>query len=327
MTINGSGNIIIFAKEADMSGTKLYFDIKDREYFDRLKDYIRINYGMYFEISEEKPSDGKYCIVSDYINRRNRKDVFLIKDKKGDVCKYEKASVICSELLKRIGVGDIAKPGESEPVIICVASASGGNGRTTISQAMCCSFASRGYRVLYINPDPLAVKDGIFREEKKNGFSMLRYYLGKNDTVDSSVIKTIASRDAVKRVDYIANRRPGADGFMTGSESCELKKALKGSEYDMLVMDMPSYPAEGHLDLMKSAGCNLVIKQEGLSQRHKAYKKYLESMGISITAEVVNFSEEGEYQIPEAEDIFNTMPIGFWNSIKQLCMLSEGVDG
>ena len=140
-----------------MTKTQLYFDIEDKEYFERLQQYISANYGTYFEITDSLGDEQQVCTVSDYINKRNRKWIFLIKEEKGDASKYSSASEICSLLMEfnDFGAEDRTIKYKKGLVTICLTSAAGGAGKSLISQAVCCCLALTGKKVLYINPTPI----------------------------------------------------------------------------------------------------------------------------------------------------------------------------
>lgn len=305
-----------------MLRTKLYFDVKDTEYFERLQQYIMANFNMYFEITENAEIESGVCIVSDYINRRNRKGIFLIKEEKGDISKYCCASDICSELMKvnKIGNGKKVVMGNKGPIIICVTSASGGVGKSTIAKAMSCSLALSGKKVLYINPNPFSSCENIFPEHEKNSFTRLRYFSRKKNEDISALIKGLVSRDSERRVDFIVNSKPSADGFIKKDEVAWLVAELRsGCPYDIIIFDIPSYPGEGHLELMKRSNNNFLLYSLLPDEKHRVYRSFLESNGINNIYDVANFTDSGENAIPESEGIFSRNPENFWSAVRKIC--------
>ena len=305
-----------------MLRTKLYFDVKDTEYFNRLKQYILANYGMYFEITENAEIGSGVCIVSDYINRRNRKGIFLIKEDKGDVSKYCRASDICVALMKanEIGNGRKVSAGNDGPMMICITSASGGVGKSTVSKAMSCSFALSGKKVLYINPNPFSSCEDIFIETEKNSYTRLRYHVRKKSGDISTLIKGLASRDAERRVDFIINNKPSADGFIKKDEAVWMMTEMSGGcPYEIIVFDIPSYPGEGHIEIMKHVNRNFLLHSLLPDEKHRVYRRFLESAGVNNICDVANFTDAGDNSVPKAEGIFNRHPENFWSAIDSLC--------
>lgn len=305
-----------------MLRTKLYFDVRDTEFFDRLKQYILANYGMYFEITEEADISSGTCIISDHINRRNRKGIFLIKEEKGDVSKYCCASDICLALMKanNIGHGKKASYGNNGPITICVTSASGGVGKSIISKAMSCNFAISGKKVLYINPNPFSSCENIFNETEKNSYTRLRYYARKKSGDISTLIKGLASRDAERRVDFIVNSKPSVDGFIKKNEASWLMTEIcTRCPYDIVVFDVPSYPGEGHIEIMKHSSKNFLVYSPLPDEKHKVYHRFLNECGVNNIFGVANYTDKGDNPIPEAEGIFSRHPENFWRAIDRLC--------
>ena len=310
-----------------MAKTKLFFDVKDKEYFARLQHYILANYGMYFEITDDRDDEPGTYIVSDYINRRNKKDVFLIKEQKGDISKFSGASEICSALMKLNNQESInAIPaGIGGPVIFCVTSAAGGVGKTTIAQAMCCSLALEGRNVLYMNFNPFSSNEYIFSESGRNSLTRLRYYLKKKEGDIAARIKSLASRNIERRIDFLVNEAPSADGFISREETSRMIRGLIcGQPYDAVVFDIPSYPGEGHIEIMRQAVKNLLIYSGEPDNKYSEFRKFLEIKGVNHIINVANFSGPGENSVPRADGIFSTHPEAFWKAVNKLCELPEG---
>ena len=310
-----------------MAKTKLFFDVKDNEYFARLQQYILANYGMYFEIIDEGNNDPETYTVSDYVNRRNKKDVFLIKEQKGDISKFRGASEICSALMKMNNSEskNTMPTGTAGPVFFCVTSAAGGTGKTTIAQAMCCSLALKGRNVLYMNFNPFSSNEYIFTESDRNSLTRLRYYLKKTEGDIAARIKSLVSRNIERRIDFIVNEAPSADGFISKEETLRMIRGLICNQsYDSIVFDIPSYPGEGHIEIMKQAVKNLLIYSGEPDNKHSAFRKFLEAKGVNHIIDVTNFSGSGENPVPRADDIFSTHPEAFWKAVSKLCELPEG---
>ena len=305
-----------------MIKTQLYFDVEDTEYFKWFRQYLLANYHMYFEVIEEYSRDTGVCIVSDYINKRNNRGVFIIKEEKGDVQKYSRASKICAELMKfnNLGAEKQLEQGRPGPLITGVTSAAGGVGKSVVSQAISCSFAQKGKKVLYINPDPFSTFEEIFKDTDKNAWTQLRYYIRKKDGDISTRIRSLAGRSGGRRVDYIVNCSPSADGFISEGESAWLMNQLNESRaYDAIVFDIPSYPGNGHIEILKRADAKFIVYSRESDERHLNFRRYLEKQGVAGIIDVANFTQTGEFHIPEAEDIFQSHPMAFWKAIDGLC--------
>ncbi|MDX1357213.1 MAG: hypothetical protein R3232_00125 [Clostridia bacterium] len=311
-----------------MARTKLTFDVMDIEYFERLGRYISANYGMYFEITDEKDSASETFVISDYINRRNSKGVFLVKEDKGDVSKFSPASEICAGLMEFTNPGTCSPAAKGNILTISVTSVAGGAGKSVISKAICCHLAEKGQKILYINFNPFSTHDGFFSENDKNSLTRLRYYLSKNDEDIMSRIKSLASRNVEKRIDYINNKEPSEDGFISITEASNLVDGLSGNiVYDSIVFDLSSYPESGQMEIMRRSSANILVCRKAVDDRHTSFRKYLEKNGVSRIFEVMNFNNSGDSCIPEAKDIFTAYPGVFWNAIDRLCKKLEEKNG
>jgi hypothetical protein len=325
MTNNGTGKYNYLAREVKMTRTKLYFDVRDNDYFERLGQYIMANYGMYFEITDDKDKWPDAYTVSDYINRRNKKGVFLIKEDKGDVYKFSPASEVCSGLMKVTNPahGNML-PSKEAALAIGVTSAAGGAGKSVISKAISCRLAEKGMKVLYINFNPFSTNDCFFPGQNINSLTRLRYYLRKNDCGISSKIKELASRNAGKRIDFIVNDKPSGDGFISSGEAVLLMNELAGgTPYDAVVFDLSSYPDDGQVEIMKRSSVNILVCKYKIDERHIEFRKFLEKKGVCRITEVLNFCSRGDSCIPEARDIFSEYPGVFWNAVGRLCVKLE----
>lgn len=309
--------------------TKLYFDIKDKEYFDRLSQYITANYGMYFEITDSVENESPVCIVSDYINKRNKRGIFLVKEENGDVSKYCSASEICSALMEfnDFGAENCALKSKKGPLSVCVISAAGGAGKSVIAQALCCSYALKGKKVLYINLNPFSTHEQVFVDKEKNAYTRLRFYIRKMSGDISTLLKRVACTDAKRRIDYIINENPSADGFIkTDEASWFMAEINKGCCYDVILFDMSSYPGEGQIEIMKKAGRTFLVCKKNPDEKHNAFRRFLVLAGVDNIIDVSNFSEDGKNRIPEAEGIFTQTPLKFWSAIDDLCKFTEVKD-
>jgi len=309
-----------------MMKTQLYFDVKDKEYFERLQQYITANYGMYFEITDSYENESQACTVSDYINKRNRKGIFLVKEEKGDVSKFCSASEICSALMEfnNFGNEDNNSKNKNGLHVVCVTSAAGGVGKSVIAQALCCSWALKGKKVLYINPNPFSTYEQIFTDKEKNAYTRLRFYIRKMSGDISTRMKSLACTDLKRRVDYIINAFPSPDGFIQSEEaSWFMTEISKSCCYDVIVFDMPSCPDEGLIEIMKKSNRTFLVFKENPDDRHNAFRRFLVSGGVNYISDVANFSGTCKNQVPKAEGIFTHNPPDFWGALNDLCKFSE----
>lgn len=309
-----------------MVRTQLYFDVKDKEYFNRLSQYIIANYGMYFEIIDSAEKESPVCTVSDYINKRNRRGIFLIKEEKGDISKYSSASEICSALMEfnDFGSENSAIKSKNETLTLCVISAAGGAGKSIIAQALCCNYALKGKKALYINTNPFSAHEQIFTDKKKNAYTRLRFYIRKMSGDISTRLKSIACTDAKRRVDYIINESPSSDGLIKVDEaSWFMTEIKKGCCYDVILFDMSSYPGDGQIEIMKRASGTFLVYKKNPDDKHNAFRRFLVSGGVNNITDVANFSNNGKNPVPESEGIFTQNPPKFWNAVNDLCKFTE----
>ncbi|MDX1358868.1 MAG: hypothetical protein R3232_08560 [Clostridia bacterium] len=266
----------------------LYFDVRDTEYFKRLAEYMIFNYWRYFKVAESREADEGVCIISDYLNRRNRKNVFLIREKGGDISKYSSASAICTALIEKFSSDKAAAgyPGRGETRITCVTSSEGGTGKTTVSKALARLLSEKGLRVSYINPDPFSSEGEGAPGNSVNGYTRFRFHLRKNEGDIPALMEAMAKRNERYRFDQLLNDKPSPDGFMDKGEAALLANSMAcGCGYDEIIMDIPPYPSEGHLELMHRADINVLLRGRD-EVKHGKFKGFLESSGVECIYEM-----------------------------------------
>ncbi len=89
--------------------------------------------------------------------------------------------------------------------------------------------------------------------------------------------------------------------------------------YDIIIFDVPSYPGDGHIEIMKHSNVNFLVYSRLPNEKHKTYYRFLKTDGINNIYDVANFTNTGDNPIPEAEGIFSRHPENFWNAIDRLC--------
>ncbi|MFO7611118.1 MAG: AAA family ATPase [Clostridia bacterium] len=311
-----------------MKKMNLYFDVRDTEYFERLKKYILLNNGNLLGIVDAKEELNGGYVVSDYLNKRNTRNIIIMGEGKEELSKYQKASAVCSFFLGRYSedAGELIATGGSGARIICVTSALGGAGKSTVSKAICCRLAERGRKVLYANFDPFSSGEMVFGQSDINNYTRMRYFMRKHEGDMAARIKSLAVRDERRRVDYISNGRPSMDGPIEAVEAEWVASAISGTPiYEYAVLDMPSCPSEGNITLMKEASLNIIIRKEETGRRQQNFIEYLKGLEIGKVIEVDNFSEDGKYAIPSSEGIFEAYPQRFWSRIDLICSSVEEV--
>ncbi|MBN2558526.1 MAG: AAA family ATPase [Clostridia bacterium] len=309
-----------------MKKMNLYFDVRDTEYFERLKKYILLNNGNLLGIAKAREELNGGYLVSDYLNKRNTRNIIIFGEGKDELSKYQKASAICNVFLDRYSEdsGEYIEAGKGGARIICVTSALGGAGKSTASKAICCRLAERGRKVLYVNLDSLSSGETVFGQAESNNCTRMRYFMRKHEGEMAARIKSLAARDERRRVDYISNGRPSMDGPIEEAEAEWFASAVTGSSiYEYVVLDIPSCLSEGHIKLMKEASLNIIIRRGETGRRQRNFSEYLESLAIKKVIEASNFSEDGEYAIPSSEGIFEAYPRKYWICIDLLCDLVE----
>lgn len=304
-----------------MIKANLYFDTKDNEYFNKLKEYIAINYQSYFKLTDNRSELKNGYIISDYLNKRNNRNMILIKDTGGDICKYTKASEICAFLLERCSrdFKSVVLAGNNATRIICVTSALGGAGKSIVAKALCCKLSQKGKKVLYINADPFSTGEHPLGESEKNLYTELRYFIRKNKNDIGLITKSLAIKDELTRVDYIVNGLPSHDGFMEINEAERFAAKMQGnSDYQFITIDLPSHLNAGHLALMKFSSSNIVVLKHPICKRQDNFLRFLKLKDVENISKVDNFSETGEIHLPRTENIFKDYPDKFWDGIECL---------
>lgn len=311
-----------------MEKVNLCFDVNDIEYFEKLKEYIMLNYQTYFNIVPGKDELNGGYLISDYLNKRNNKNILIFGNGNCDVYKFQKASEICSAILekysKEYNLNEALPVKENSLKIVCVTSALGGAGKSTVAKAICCKFAEWGKKAIYINPDSFATGETVFSEGNENAFTRLRYCIRKENKNINAVMESLISREETRRVDYIVNASPSADGFMQKNEvNWFVSKIIRNCTYDLMVIDIPSYLSEGHIEFLKLSAVNVVVLIESMGKRQQNFMDYLKKREIPNIIEVFNFTESKDISLPKTEKIFNMYPNKYWDCIEKLCIRME----
>lgn len=254
----------------------IYFDVEDREYFERLEEYIRLNFLRYFRVcNKTEESD---FVITDYLNKRNRRNIITIKESDGDIKKFQRASEICIGL-----VGIIYKNTDLSieqdrrgPVIVCVTSAQGGAGKTRISTALAKYAASIGREVLYINLDPSSSGEVRMTENSENSLTKLQYFLENNHEISGILLKKLSFPVAEGAYECISNIHPAPDSLIDSKGADRLIEVAKADEFhELIIMDVPSFLSDTLLKLIQGANMSILITSREKTLREEGFTDYL----------------------------------------------------
>jgi len=298
MTIYGSE--VIISTGGHMERIPIYIDVSDTEFFERLGDYIRLNYSRYFKIVKDNEAELGFTIT-DYLNRRNSHSIITIKESGGDIDKFQKADDICISLLK-LTHGDAVfsrKLNEKGPKVICVTSALGGIGKTTVAKALAKCALSRGFRVLYINTDPTSAGEVPTRGKQSNSLTKLHHILMEKDKETGLLLKSVSLVSSEGGYDCIVNHIPSPDSIISGKCMEKLIAAAKMDTFhDFIFIDFPSYLSESLLELAKGVSIMIVVLSNGKNDREEEFKKFLEVYCSQKIVPVINRKRGGKNGLP-----------------------------
>jgi len=268
-----------------MIKTRIIFDVKDVEFFNKLKSYILLNYNNVIEYSEK---NYEYIISDKPIHKEN---YIIISDINFDIYKYQKASKICSLIINKTNIDnkndDKNNLAKKSPIILAITSACGGVGKTYISQQLAQSLAKENYKVLYILLDSFSPLDGQFKDENEYDISKLIYYLLQKKDVNKA-IEAIKTYDHINDVHYIRSLYPSLDGFMELQTAQYLIKGINSNNiYDYIIFDIPSYLTQANIEMMKHSHIVFFINKYN-SEREKIFLKFLNQKATTTCYEITN---------------------------------------
>jgi len=255
-----------------MIKTRIIFDVKDVEFFNKLKSYILLNYNNVIEYNEE---NYEYIISDKNIHKDN---YIIISDIDFDIYKYQKASKICSLIINKTNIdnknnnsSDLTK---KISTLLSVTSACGGVGKTYLAQQLAQELAKKGYKVLYILLDSFSPLDGSFKDENEYDISKLVYYLLQKKDVNKA-IEAVKTYDHIKDVHYIRCLYPSLDGFMKLETAQYFIKGINNNGiYDYIIFDIPSYLTKANIEIMKNSQISFFINKYN-SEREKIFLTFL----------------------------------------------------
>ncbi len=252
-----------------MGKIAITFEVTNKEYFDKLQEYMRLYYAHVFVFTKSDES----IIITD--GKKINKSFLVIGNVEYDIYQYQKASVICQQIMAM--VMPKAKQIDLNTKINCVitvTSIRGGEGKTTFSQALCNRLVTSNKQVLYLLLDSFAPMDGEFNEENEHDISQLIYYIEQGRDV-SLAIEALKSKDKLSQVSFIRCLYPSMDGWIKSDTANKLITTLLcNPQYDYTVIELPRNLVEGQIELMKLATHNVVLSNKE-DKRHLVYLKYL----------------------------------------------------
>ncbi len=282
-----------------MQTAGIYFDVEDKEFFDRLGEYIGLNFPRFLRICKENEKSD--FVITDYLNKRNSRNIITIKESEGDIVKYQKASGICIELVriiyKDIDISEEQK--ESGTSIICITSARGGVGKTKIAISLASHAARSGRDVLYINLDPTSTCEVNLTGNPKNALTKLQYYLESENKTSGTILKELANQMEGGAFDCIVNVHPSPD-CVIGSNTADklLETAMTDSFHDLTILDLPSFLSDSLIRLLKGSTGGIILTGSEINSREKKFIEYLDSHCKGKFIVVKNQCNDVENSIP-----------------------------
>jgi MinD-like ATPase involved in chromosome partitioning or flagellar assembly len=278
----------------------IYFDVEDKEYFGRLEEYIKLNYPRFFRVCN-KTEESDY-VITDYLNKRNSRNLITIKESDGDIKKLQRASGICIGLIGIIYKNtDIStEQNRGGPMIICVTSALGGAGKTMISTAIAKYASVIGREVLYMNLDPSSAGEIKMNENAGNDMTKLQYCLENNRKICGTLLKEISNPVADGVYECIANISPVPDSLLGSRAAERLIEAARADEFhDLIIMDVPSFLSDTLLKLLQGTDMGILITGREPSQREKVFMEYLKTHCLGKIKIVKNRCSDNSDSVPE----------------------------
>jgi len=270
------------------------FDIKDKEYFKMLKQYIMLNYSNTIKI-DNKQYD---YTISDKEKLNNK--YIIINDTDFDIYKYQKASRICTQLMNKSNIKKTLYNDEnynSKIKIITVTSTVGGAGKTTLAEKICVLLANDNNKVLYISLNSSSILPGNFRDKEEVDISKLKYYIIKKEDTNISIEKC-KSYDVDKDVFFIRSTYPSMDGFMSIELIKKLLEEIKqNSIYDFVVFDIPSCLTKTNIEIINQGSLNFLIKLNE-NTKEQIYIDYLKEK-VTSKINVINRQQDIKEQLKD----------------------------
>lgn len=252
-----------------MGKITITFDVTNKEYFDKLQEYMKLYYSHVFVFT--KSDEG--IIITD--GKKVNKLYIVISNVDYDIYQYQKATTICQQIMA-ITIPK-AKQNEMSPQVNCVitvTSIRGGVGKTTFSQNLCNRLVKSNKQVLYLLLDSFSPMDGEFNEENEHDISQLIYYIKQGKDI-SLAIEALKSIDKTNQVSFIRCLYPSMDGWIKIDTAAKLMTALLSSfSYDYTVIELPRYLVEGQIELMKLATHNIILTNQE-DKRQQVYLTHL----------------------------------------------------
>lgn len=287
-----------------METAGIYFDIEDREYFDRLEGYIRLNFPRFLKVCREQVDS--FFVITDYLNKRNSKNIISIKETGGDIQKFQRASDICIELVNLIYGDKEVTDGHSRksPHTICVTSAVGGAGKTKISLSLAKHAVNSGYKVLYINADHSSTGEISLPKSAGNGLTRLQYYLYKNKKPTETLLKDISCPAVQEGYDCIVNVSPSPNCIINTDVVDSFFNAVALDEFhDYIFIDFPSHMSDSLIRLMQGADKGVLIcSNSNYNQREQKFQEFLATHCDNKYEVVRNYCADNDRGIPRDEN-------------------------
>lgn len=282
-----------------MNTAGIYFEVEDKEYFRRLEEYIRFNFTAFFHVCQ-KTEESDY-VITDYLNKRNSRNIISIKESDGDIKKFQRASGICLDLVGIIYKNtEISKESSGvDPLIICVTSALGGAGKTRIAKALAKHAAAIGREVLYINLDPSSAGEIERGESAGNDLTKLQYFLENNSKISGTLLKEVSNPVIDGAYDCIANVRPVPDCFIGSKVADRLMEAARADEFhNLIIMDVPSFLSDTLLKLIQEANIGILITGREITRREQGFMDYISTHCQDKIMVVKNRCSDNDNSVP-----------------------------
>jgi hypothetical protein len=203
--------------------------------------------------------------------------------------------------------------------IVCVTSAGGGEGKSTVAKSICCRIAQKGGSVLYMDMNPFPGDDTPFLTEDANPVTKVYGLVYERNESLALKLKALAQRDGSRRVDYMTNSKPSADGFFNREDAdFFMDKICKKEIYDVIVLDLPCFPTDGYAGIINRSDATVMVNGSKNGRRENKLEEYLENKGADVIVKVANFGKDGEISLPRCENIFKGGPDGYWHAIDSI---------
>ncbi|MFA5341769.1 MAG: AAA family ATPase [Clostridia bacterium] len=309
-----------------MKRIRLQIELSDKEFANRLSQYIKINGLNIFNIINDKPD----AVLHDCMKDNNDEYIMLnTNNKETSIYRYQSADRIMGSIMECMDDIDVVLDMKlkSNNKTIFVTSAHGGAGKTYISSALAIYLARKGKKVLHINLDGLCVNDSLFECDDEKDISLIIYYANKNIGNINTYIERYKNFDAGKNVYFIKSIYPSFETLLSLSSAMTFIESLNSNSlYDYIICDCPLYPVEHYTFMMKNAFKTLFVKCRG-SEREEEVTTFLKKNEIDILClcNMIRYTE-GIY-IPKAEEDIKYNPSSFYESIEQIAYELEKGNG